>query len=353
MNSQHLTGALIGICALLCLPANGVLAQEATQNCSITAKNAVKACRADVTEEVFLGLGNCQNLLTHFERNICREGVDEQESEDQVECSAQRDARLDACDILGQDRYDPDFDPANFVDPTTIGDTTAANPYLSLVAGTTTLIQTGEEGEETVVEFVTDEIRVVDGVQCLIVKAVEFEVVDEGQGVEYELLEDTDDYYAQHLNGDVWYCGEKSRNYEDGELVDLEGSFEAGIDGAKAGIIMLANPQVGDAYREEWFLDEAEDVGEVTSTAASPAEENEGFECNGACLQINETNALEPDAIEDKFFLADTGFVLAVDLESGEREEVQCVGAALEDCVTDPLLLEALCDASDFFCTEE
>jgi len=351
MKFRCLTSALVCICALLLLPAGNTFA-ESTENCSITAKNAVKACRADVTEETFIALGNCQNLITYWERRVCREDAYDDESAAQVECSAQRDARWDACDIVGQDRYAPDFDPVNFVDPTTIGDTTAVNPYLSLVAGTTTLIQAGEEGEETVVEFVTDEIRDVDGVQCLIVKAVEFEVIDEGQGVEYELLEDTDDYYAQHNNGDVWYCGEKARNYEDGELVDLEGSFEAGVDGAKAGIIMLANPQAGDAYREEWFLDEAEDVGEVISTATSPAEENEGFECSGTCLQINETNALEPDAIEDKFFLANTGFVLAVDLESGEREEVQCAGTALEDCVTDPLLLEALCDASDFFCSE-
>lgn len=352
MKFKILAGTLFGICALLCLPAGSVLAQ-ATNNCSITAKNAVKACRADVEEETFIGLGNCQNLSTYAERGICREEVDEDESAAQVECSAQRDARLDACGILGEDRYDPDFDPANFVDPDAIGNTVAANPYLSLVPGTTTLITAGEEGEETVVEYVTADIRVVDGVPCRIVKAVEFEVVDEGMGIEYELLEDTDDWYAQNLAGDIWYCGEKARNYEDGELVDLEGSFEAGVDGAKAGIIMLANPQVGDAYREEWFLDEAEDVGEVISIAASPAEENPNYPCNDACLQTNETNALEPDAIEDKFFLNGTGFVLAVDLESGEREIVECTGASLDACVTDQGLLDALCEASDFFCPEE
>ncbi len=352
MKFKMLAGTLFGICTLLCLPAGSVLAQ-ATNNCSITAKDAVKACRADVEEETFIGLGNCQNLSTYVERGECREEVEEEEAEAQRECSGQRDARLDACGILGEDRYDPDFDPADFVDPDTIGDTVAANPYFSLVSGSTTLITAGEEGEETVVEFVTDEIREVDGVPCRIVKAVEFEVVDEGEGIEYELLEDTDDWYAQHTNGDVWYCGEKARNYEDGELEDLEGSFEAGRDGAKAGIIMLANPQPGDAYREEWFLDEAEDVGEVISTAASPEEENPTYPCNDACLQINETNALEPDAIEDKFHLADTGFVLAVDLESGEREVVECIGASLDECVTDQGLLDALCEASDFFCPEE
>ena len=50
---------------------------------------------------------------------------------------------------------------------------------------------------------------------------------------------------------------------EDGELVDIEGSWTAGVDGAKPGILMLAAPAIGDVYRQELLLREAEDVGEV------------------------------------------------------------------------------------------
>ena len=44
-----------------------------------------------------------------------------------------------------------------------------------------------------------------------------------------------------------------------------EGSWEAGVDGAEAGIVMLADPQVGDTYRQEWYPGHAEDAAEVVS----------------------------------------------------------------------------------------
>ena len=80
---------------------------------------------------------------------------------------------------------------------------------------------------------------------------------------EVEMDLETFDWYAQDNDGNVWYFGEDSKEYEEGEVVSTEGSWEAGVDGAKPGIIMKANPQIGDSYRQEHYPGEAEDLGEV------------------------------------------------------------------------------------------
>ena len=92
-----------------------------------------------------------------------------------------------------------------------------------------------------------------------------------------DAIEDTDDWYAQDMDGNVWYCGEIAKNFEtfegddpeDPELVDIEGSWKAGRDYAKPGILMLAAPMVGDVYRQEVSWGDAEDVAEVISTTGS------------------------------------------------------------------------------------
>src|SRR6185436_2584802 len=83
-----------------------------------------------------------------------------------------------------------------------------------------------------------------------------------------ELTEETFDWYAQDKEGNVWYLGEDSREYDDGN-VSVEGSWETGVDGAEAGIIMEANPQIGDSYRQEYYKGHAEDMGDVVSLNAS------------------------------------------------------------------------------------
>ena len=81
--------------------------------------------------------------------------------------------------------------------------------------------------------------------------------------VDGELAEDTYDWYAQDKDGNVWYLGEDTHEYEDGEAVNAKGAWEYGKDGALPGIVMLADPEVGDAYRQEYYEGEAEDMGEV------------------------------------------------------------------------------------------
>ncbi len=366
----------IGLTGALLLGAAGsVLAQETEPNhCTGTSKFAEDACVREVRADYFNAYAICRNLPTSAERIPCREDADDEREEGlqtgEESCKAQRAARDEACALFGEDRYDPDFDPANFVNPDDIGTSVAANPYLSLVPGVTQVIRAGEGGAEWVLQYVTEEVEEIDGVLCRTVLDLEFAPppVDEPEakgldrtssiivdGVELDLVEHTDDWYAQDVDGNVWYCGELSREYEDGMLASLDGSFRAGDDGDKAGILVLANPAVGDAHRQEWSVNNAEDYFEVVSTAGGPEVEVEGFECNDGCVVTREKTALEPTAEELKYWLAETGFVLAEDADpEGEREELECLGASLAECVTDPDILDELCRiAPDVFCPVE
>jgi len=132
-------------------------------------------------------------------------------------------------------------------------------------------------------------------------------------------VEDTQDWFAQDKDGNVWYFGEISLNYEDGQIVDIEGSWKTGEDGARPGILVPASPMVDDVYRQEWLLDDAEDVAKVVSTSAMPelGEENPG-DCSGGCLQTLEWNPLEADSYEYKYYEAGVGMVQEVDLEDPE-----------------------------------
>ncbi len=350
--------------------------------CSKTAKQMFGACRADVNDNFREARAKCLNIGDDEERGECFAEAWEERHEESDECFDQREARYEACDLLGEDRYDPDplKDPAiMFVDPDDIGDTYEPNPYVNLTVGHTYVLRAGEDFEEIVVVTVTDEVREAEGydpnpgdddapvVLCrTVVDAVVIEEIDEEDGtIDYEPVEITDDEFAQDVNGAVYYCGEVSRNFEDGYLVDIDGSFFSGIEGAKGGVLMRAVPAEGEADRQEWSIGEAEDVVEYVSLATSPDEENPLFPCNDQCLQTHDTDALSPGETEFKYYLEDVGFVLAVALEdgtpTGEREELLCVGDSLAvladpDCGIDDLdeLLDELCELSpDAFCEDD
>lgn len=189
--------------------------------------------------------------------------------------------------------YQPDIDPAAFVD-------TIDNPYLPLAPGNRWLYEEiNADGETERIEVVvTDERKQVMGIAATVVHDT---VMVDGQ-----LIEDTRDWYAQDREGNVWYLGEDVDNYEDGELVDHEGSFEAGVDGALPGIVMLADPAVGDAYRQEFYEGEAEDMGEVVRLGESVSVPFGDFT---DVLVTRDWNPLEPDIIEEKYYAPGVGLV--------------------------------------------
>jgi hypothetical protein len=216
----------------------------------------------------------------------------------------------------------------------------------------------------------TDEVRDVGGLPCRVVRDLVFEEAEEEDGnIEYEAIEVTQDWYAQHVSGDVIYCGENTYEIEDGLIDNTDGSFANGTERARAGYLVRAFPVVGEGDRQEMATDEAEDFVEYVSLTATPSDDEggdvEAYPCDGGCLQTFEINPHDPGEGEYKYYLPGTGFVLATKLDedrqpTGEREEVTCIGDSLEilndeSCgIADPAaLFDALCSwAPDALCPD-
>jgi len=201
---------------------------------------------------------------------------------------------LDPVTATAELRYAPRFDPDNFV-------RVVDNPYFPLKPGTRFVYFGEEDGEaEKNVTVVTHDRKEILGISAIVVLD---QVLVHG-----ELKETTFDWYAQDRNGNVWYLGEDTKEFEDGAVVSTEGSWEAGVDGAEAGIIMPAHPQVGQHYRQEFFEGEAEDEARV---AARGLDINVPYGSFHNCLKTYEFTRLEPGVREAKFYCPEVGFVKA------------------------------------------
>ncbi|MGH6892469.1 MAG: hypothetical protein ACREEP_09450 [Dongiaceae bacterium] len=196
------------------------------------------------------------------------------------------------------------FDPDNFVG----GNITDPNRFFPLVQGNEWVYE--EVDGLIVTESVTGETKNILGVNCTVVTVTERE--------DGRLLERTKDYYAQDVAGNVWYLGEDSRaRLEDGGWT-TEGTWRAGVDDAVPGIIMLANPQIGDMYDQEGAIGVAEDRAEVLSLTESVTVPFGSF---ANCLLTEDINPLTGD-IERKFLAPDIGLVLTQGITEGGAEEL-------------------------------
>lgn len=309
--------------------------------CTQTAEAAFDACVYELKDDYNIAIGNCTNLEDFAERKECLEEARDAAKEAREECKEQFWARRDVCDLVGEDRYDPDFGPDDGF-ATTIEDI-VGNTYFPLEPGN---FWRYEGAGEIITVEVKEKTKLIEGVTCIVVN----DVVTDEDGVK---IEDTDDWYAQDLvTNDVWYCGEIARNYElfedddpeEPELVDIDGSWKAGRDGAKPGILMLAGPAVGDAYRQEMLLGDAEDVAEVLSTTYSysgPTDDSGNLDylvpadlanalCSAAnCVVTLDLTALEPGVEERKYYAPGIGVFLEVNLET--EEVVQLVECNVAD----------------------
>ncbi|HEY7471704.1 MAG TPA: hypothetical protein VIE68_05080 [Gemmatimonadota bacterium] len=200
---------------------------------------------------------------------------------------------------------DPNYDP--MIDAADFDGGPIDNPYYSLIPGTTFHLQSGSETNDVIVTFQTKQIL---GITATVVHDQVF--------ADGELTEDTFDWFAQDNEGNIWYLGEDSRELENGEVVSTEGSWEAGVDGAKPGIIMQADPQVGQRYYEEFYLGHAEDEAIIVSLNASAVVPFGEF---AGCLETNEFTRLEPGVGEHKFYCPGIGLVLE-EASSGDRNEL-------------------------------
>jgi hypothetical protein len=178
---------------------------------------------------------------------------------------------------------------------------------LPLTPGSTWVYESiGAEEVERIEVVVLQETRDVMGVVSTVVR--------DTVTVEGELVEDTYDWYAQDAEGNVWYMGEETAEYENGEVISTAGAWEAGVDGALPGIVMQAEPEVGDAYRQEFYPGEAEDMAEVVRVGVAEELAEESFE---DLVVIEEWTPLEPDVIEEKSYAAGVGVVLEEVIEGG------------------------------------
>jgi hypothetical protein len=198
-----------------------------------------------------------------------------------------------------------ELNPADFT-------TNITNPYWPMKVGSKWVYK--ENGSQVVVTVTDKTKKIANGVTARVVHDV---VSENGEPIEV-----TDDWYAQDKEGNIWYLGEKTAEYKNGKVVTRAGSFNAGKDGAEAGIIMPAKPEVGQTYRQEYYAGEAEDFASVLSldaTAKVP------FGSYTGCLQTKDVNPLDkPQQVEHKFFCKGVGPVKVVTVapEKGGGEDL-------------------------------
>ena len=189
--------------------------------------------------------------------------------------------------------YEPVLDPASF-------STTIDNPYFPLPVGRTLVYRGVKDGltqEDRVT--VTDRTKTVaEGITARVVTDV---ATHDGQ-----LLEKTSDWYAQDKQGNVWYVGEDTAAYLPSGKVDTSGSWEAGVHDAEPGIVMEANPQIPDAYRQEFLVGQAEDTAWIVDRGGSTTVP---YGTLRNVLTTLEATRLEPGAYDQKVYAPGIGIV--------------------------------------------
>ncbi|MFN0275790.1 MAG: hypothetical protein ACKVPJ_08605 [Chitinophagales bacterium] len=222
-------------------------------------------------------------ILAVFFTSACNKENENSDEEDE-----------DAC--ITDESYKPVIDPDNFITDFNI----APNPFFPLTPGVTLIYEgVNDEGDAERVELsFTSDTKLIMGVTCMIVNDKVF--------VNGELVEDTDDWFAQDKTGNVWYFGEDVEDYENGVLVSTEGSWEAGSDGAYPGVRMPANPFPGNVYRQEYFPCEAEDMAQDLELGVSITVSYGSFT---GCLKTTEYTPLEPGVSETKYYAPGVGYI--------------------------------------------
>ncbi len=302
--------------------------------CSQTANLIFRACQHEILDDYLIASAKCLNVSDPAERSECVGEARASRGEGRQLCQEQLDGRLEACQSLGEERYDPDLDPGLFDED--LANLTNPNPYFPLQIGYRWEFQGGDE--INTLEIV-DETKLIEGIRSFVVR----DLVTKGDC----LAEATDDWFAMAKNGNVWYLGEEVKDFEcfEGddpvrpEQTSIDGSFKAGRELDKPGIIFQASPAEGDVYLEEYSLGNAEDVTEILSTTYAfgetpeldefvPEELAEKF-CSGDCVVTKNFSLLEPGIFARKYYAPGIGFFLEVNPDAGEV-------LALTGCNVDP-----------------
>jgi hypothetical protein len=195
-------------------------------------------------------------------------------------------------------------DPGDFSSP-------RANPYFPLRPGTVTTYRGTDEGErlrERV--YVTHRTRMIQGIRTRVVR----DIVRSGDG---GLVEVTSDWYAADNSGNVWYFGEATATYDDkGHVESREGSWQAGHDGARAGMIMPAHPHATQAFRQEYYRGHAEDQAWIVSRFGRTRTPLKMFT---GIVRSLEWTRLEPGVVSLKVYAPGVGIVREKNLSGGSE----------------------------------
>lgn len=270
-------------------------------DCNEIAKALLTSSQEAARADYWLAIANCRN--GDDDSCVAQAKADLRDALDLAQ--EQFDERVRVCNMLGGGSYDPQVSPDEF-------STTIDNKYSPYTPGTT-LVYEGNTGDG----FVHNEVTTLS--ETATIAGFKVRAVDDVVLIDGVLSEDATDYFAQRTNGDVYYFGEVSRQYEDGFLDNLEGSWRTGREGALPGIIFEGKPKVDDLYRQEYQPTVAEDVAQVLSVDETVTI---GIGTFKHCVQTLEFSPLEPGATEWKFYAAGIGMILDIDLETGDRIEL-------------------------------
>jgi hypothetical protein len=197
--------------------------------------------------------------------------------------------------------YEPHLEPSAFVDA-------IDNPYMPMPVGAHWVYAGMSDGETERIEItVTGERKVVMGISAFVVR--------DSVTVDGELVEDTFDWFAQDADGNVWYLGEDSKEYEDGEVVSTGGSWEAGVDGARPGIVMPASPASGHVYRQEFYPGEAEDMMQIIDVGTELVVPAGRY---ADVVRTRDWTPLEPDTVEEKTYARGVGKIREEKVAGGD-----------------------------------
>jgi hypothetical protein len=189
--------------------------------------------------------------------------------------------------------YEPVLDPADFT-------TTIDNPYFPLPVGRTLVYQGVKDGQSQV-----DTVTVTNQTK-LVAEGITARVVTDVATHDGAKIEETSDWYAQDNQGNVWYLGEDTKHYLPNGKVDTSGSWEAGVHDAEPGMVMEANPQIPDAYRQEFLSNQAEDTAWVVERGGSVTVP---YGTLKNALTTLEATRLEPGAYDQKIYAPGIGIV--------------------------------------------
>jgi len=188
--------------------------------------------------------------------------------------------------------YEPVLNPRDFV-------RVIDNPYYPLPVGRTLIYRGVRDGQtQTDRVHVTSRTKVIEGINATTVSDV---ARHNGK-----LLEKTTDWFAQDKQGNVWYLGEDTAAYLPNGQIDRSGSWQAGVHDGEPGIIMLAHPQVPDAYRQEFLRGQAEDTAWIVNKGGSV---RVPFGVVHHILTSLEFTRLEPGVIDQKIYAPGIGIV--------------------------------------------